>query len=794
MAQADSTPGARVVDLVRAVATFLSLALAAAGHVYDGRARQLDVAIPRVDTSVTVDGRLDEPVWRRAALLNGFSQYQPVDGLPAADSTEVLVWYSPHAIYFGIRAFEAHGNVVRATLADRDAIDADDNVQILLDTYDDHRRAFEFAVNPLGIQADGVRSEGQDAGAAGGGNAATGRFDGIIDLNPDFVWQSRGHVTSWGYEVEVRIPLKSLRYQSANPQNWGLQIVRQVQHSGYEDTWTPVVRASASFLGQAGQLIGLHDLHRGIVMDVDPEVTTKIQGAPVPAVPGYAYNTTPEAGGTLHLGLTSNLSLAATAHPDFSQIEADVPQVTVNQRFALFYPEKRTFFLDGLEQYDTPNRLIYTRQIVQPVAGAKLIGKVGGTNIAYLGAVDRADSVTGDNPIFNILRLRHDLGAGSTAGLVYTDRVDGSAYNRVAGGDARILWRKIWFSQVQFVHAWTRDATGTHGGTLWDVVLGDRTGRSYGNHFELDGITQDFQAASGFVNRTGIVSARAFNRFTWYGAPGALVEELSTFLMVSPLWRYDDFWHARSPIEGTLGTTWTATLRGGWNVNVAIDDNLQRFDSTAYTGYAVDRGTDTIPFVVPRTLYHLPSGSVGFSTPNRALTVTGNASYGAAPIFAEAATGRELSLSASLAWHPITTLRASATWVHDHLFRAQGRGEFALTNIPRLEVDYQINRALFVRYIGQYVAQRQAAPQDARTGGALLLANPGGTGYVAVRGLGSNLFNNYFLLSYKPSPGTVFFLGYGSSLTEPTAFAFSPAGLTRTGDAVFVKASYSWRP
>ena len=208
----------------------------------------------------------------------------------------------------------------------------------------------------------------------------------------------------------------------------------------------------------------------------------------------------------------------------------------------------------------------------------------------------------------------------------------------------------------------------------------------------------------------------------------------------------------------------------------------------------MNRGADTIPFVVPRTLYHLGAASLGFSTPNRALTQSGNAGYGAAPIFAEAATGRELSLSASLAWHPITTLRASATWVHDHLFRAHGAGEFALTNIPRLEVDYQITRALFVRYIGQYVAERQAAPHDAATGDPLLLANAGGGGYAALPGVSSNTFDNYFLLSYKPSPGTVFFLGYGTSLTEPTAFAFSRTALTRTGDGVFVKASYSWRP
>src|SRR5881296_853998 len=174
------------------------------GPVYDGRARQLDVSLPRIDTTITIDGRLDEPVWQRAAMLTGFSQYRPVDSRPAADSTEVLVWYAPDAIWFGIRAYESHGPVVRATLADRDNIDADDNIQILLDTYNDRRRALLFAVNPLGAQEDGVRSEGL-AGAAGGANAGF-RFDGVIDLNPDYVYQSHGRVTSWGYEVEVRIP------------------------------------------------------------------------------------------------------------------------------------------------------------------------------------------------------------------------------------------------------------------------------------------------------------------------------------------------------------------------------------------------------------------------------------------------------------------------------------------------------------------------------------------------------------------------------------------------------------
>ncbi len=757
---------------------------------YNGRARQLDVEAPRIDTTVIVDGTLGEAVWASAARLTGFSQYRPVDGLPAADSTEIFVWYSRDAIYFGVRAYEPHGNVVRATLTDRDNIDSNDNVQILLDTYSDHRRALLFAVNPLGVQEDGVRSEGQDAGAAGGGGGPTGRFDGTIDLNPDFVWQSRGRVTPWGYEIEVRIPFRSLRFQDADPQTWGMQIVREVQHSGYEDTWTPTVRANASFLIQSGRLAGLTELHRGLVMDVIPEATTRIDGDSSNGQ--YRYGTHPALGGTLLWGITPGLSLSATAHPDFSQVETDVAQVTLNQRFALFFPEKRPFFLEGLEQYDTPNRLIYTRNIVQPVAGAKLTGKVGGTSIAYLGAVDEADSATGRNPVFNLLRMRRDLGASSTMGLVYTDLIDGGDYNRVGGADARFVWKKLWFSQAQVVGSWTRDGTGSRSGALWDLTLADRTGRAYGNHFELMGVSPDFVAASGFVNRTGIVQGRFFNRYTAYGAPHAFVEQFSTFLSIQPLWRYDDFSHFRGTFEGGISLSPGATLRGGWNVNAQISDNHQRFDHAAYDGYAVAGASDTAAFVVPHGLYNLLGGNVGVTSPNRAVILSANLSYGEAVIFAEAAKGRELTAQLDVTWHPTRLLRLDAGWVHDRLTRSRDGSRFALTNIPRVKLEYQLTRSIFLRYVSQYVAQQQAALEDPRTGEPLVQRATSAASFAPLGALESNVFRNDVLFSYKPIPGTVVFVGYGTSLTEPSAFSFS-SDLRKVTDGAFVKVSYLFR-
>ena len=245
--------------------------------VYHGRRGQLAVAPPRVEASVTVDGVLDEPVWARAALLTGFSQFAPRDGIAAADSTEVLVWYSPTAVHFGIRAFEPHGEV-RTTLAERDKIGSDDYVQLLLDTFKDGRQAMVFVVNPLGVQADGVLKETGQASNSSFMGATQSRES--ADLSPDFVFQSKGRVTPWGFEVEVRIPFKSLRYQSAAAQTWGLNITRRVQHSGYEDSWTPAQRANTSFLAQSGTLTGLTDLRRGLVLDLTPEVTDRADGGP----------------------------------------------------------------------------------------------------------------------------------------------------------------------------------------------------------------------------------------------------------------------------------------------------------------------------------------------------------------------------------------------------------------------------------------------------------------------------------------------------------------------------------
>src|SRR3954449_1718647 len=385
-----------------------TLLVALSAAAFSGRVNQIHVQAPRLESTVTIDGVLDDAAWTEAVRLTGFSQYAPVDGRQAEQVTEVLVFYSPTAIYFGIRAQAPPGSV-HATLANRDRIDADDAIHIFLNPFNDGRQAFVFGVNPLGIQSDGALVEGTgNRGATAFSALESGRES--TDLTPDYVYESKGRVTADGYEIEIAIPFKTLRFPATRVQTWSVNITRRVQSSGQEDSWTPARRAQSSFLSQSGTLDGLTDLHRGLVLDLNPVITAKADG--VSAGDRWTYDTHhPEFGGNIRWGVTPNLTMNGTINPDFSQVEADASQFTFDPRSALFFPEKRPFFLDGAELFSAPNNLIYTRRIAAPVTAIKLTGKSAGTDIALLSAVDdTATSLSGlEHPVFTIARIQHDL-------------------------------------------------------------------------------------------------------------------------------------------------------------------------------------------------------------------------------------------------------------------------------------------------------------------------------------------------------------------------------------------------
>src|SRR5258708_21059625 len=204
---------------------------------------------------------------------------------------------------------------------------------------------------------------------------------------------------------------------------------------------------------------------------------------------------------------------------------------------------------------------------------------------------------------------------------------------------------------------------------MWDATLFDRTGRSYGNHGEVEGGSPGFSSSSGFVARVDVVGGRFFNRFSWYGRPGALVEQFSTFTGIVPLWRYDDFFKAKSTIEGDVETQWTANLRGGWGANMHIADAEQVFDPRLYAGYTSDSVT---PFAVPHGLYGLWSANGGINTPNRALVGALSLGYGAVASFVEAAPGPQVHPPPGITWRPPTALPLHALWQHQRITPPRG--------------------------------------------------------------------------------------------------------------------------
>jgi hypothetical protein len=741
------------------------------------------VTIPRVETTVAIDGVLDEPVWQEAARLDGFYQFRPVDSRPAEDSTVVLIWYAPDAIHIGIMAYDREPGSVRATVSDRDNIGSDDQVTIYLDTFNDQRRAYFFGVNPFGVQDDGVRAEG--------GFTTSGFGSGTTDRNPDFLWQSSGKQTTFGWVAELRIPFKSLRWSGSNEQTWGFNVQRTTRRTGYEDTWTDVRRANASFLGQAGRITGIRDIRRGIVTELQPTFVADAPGQRLGSGEFDRGDINAEFGANLRLGFTS-LTLDATYNPDFSQVESDVGLVTINERFALFFPERRPFFLEGIDLFSSPNNLVYTRTVANPIAGAKITGKFGAWSLAHLTALDEfsqsGNLAPGEEALVNITRVRRDIGAGSVVGLTLTNRDENDQANRVLSADTRLIFGGMYYFGAQVGVSTTDkqfdDVVEDRTGALWELEF-DRTGRGWGFNYKLTSTGEDFETWSGFVNRTGVVRASGFNRLTWYGQRGAALEQLTLFGGGQRFWETGNLFGSGA-IEGSEELNATATLRGGWNINGQGEFGFVRFHPDDYAGYAVQGPTAVQPFPLASGVFDALNGRIGFNTPSwRTWDAGVSLSGGESAIFPEAAPGNFVSVSGNINVRPSSLIRVGGSLTLQKLSRARDGSEFARTILPRVKLEVQPNRSLFFRLVGEYRSERQSAPVDPVDGLPIL------RGGVPLSATATNRLRMDWLASYEPTPGSVVFLGYGSTLRGNRPLTFRE--LERSDDAFFMKVAYLFR-
>jgi Domain of unknown function (DUF5916)/Carbohydrate family 9 binding domain-like len=411
------------------------------------------LAITRFAKPPVIDGKLDDDVWKQAVVLRDFLQISPGDNIAPSKPTEMMIGYDAHTFYMAFRCYD-EPDKIRATVVKRDQVFNEDNVRVFIDTFNDQRRAYVLGFNPLGIQADGIMTEGSGT-----------------DFSVDIVMESKGLITSDGWTLEVAIPFKSLRYEAGKGKLWGINAWRNIDRFNDEiDSWMPNSRDISSQLSQEGHLTGLEDVSTEHTLEVIPSITLSETGKRVNALslaqlaedptrkdPGRILNQSIRAdlGVTAKYSLSPTVSLDLAINPDFAQVEADQTVVTANQRFPIFFDEKRPFFLEGIDIFQTSIRAVHTRAIVDPDLAVKLSGKRGRNTFGLLLASDNApgnfteeernDPSTlpaiqrflDKNAYIGILRLKHDIGKGSNIGLLFTSYNFIEKHNQLGGIDGR---------------------------------------------------------------------------------------------------------------------------------------------------------------------------------------------------------------------------------------------------------------------------------------------------------------------------------------------------------------------
>jgi hypothetical protein len=362
-------------------------------------------------------------------------------------------------------------------------------------------------------------------------------------------------------------------------------------------------------------------------------------------------------------------------------------------------------------------------------------------------------------------------------------RDSGSFYNRVVAGDARIVFAGLYYVESQLGGSWTRRGAGVHADPIWKLEF-DRTGRAWGFNYQLNGVAPDFETDAGFVNRRAVVSGRALNRFTWYGADRGALERITVFLGPNRVWRYDDFGR-NGASEGTDFANASFRLRGDWELGLRASRDFVDIDGTTFSAYTVMLPAGPQPYS-PLERVSGPAVEVSVRTPTyQAFDANAAVSTGRVAIFSEGSAGAQRSVGGSISLRPSASVRIGAGAAYQRIERVVDGSEYARTILPRLRAEFQPTRAFFIRGIAEYRAERRSALRAAATGYPLAING------VPVAGVDTNSLRVDFLASYRPTPGTVAFFGYGASLNEPDSFGFRD--LTRSSDGLFMKLAYQLR-
>ena len=786
------------------------------------------VRIPHFDKAPVIDGKLDDEVWKHAVVLKDFYQVQPGDNTPPSKPTEVLLGLDSRFLYVAFHCYD-EPDKVRATIAKRDDIFNDDYVGILFDTFHDKRKAYEFDFNPLGIQADGIWTDGQNE-----------------DFSPDIVMESKGVVTNDGWTVEVAIPFKSLRYVAGKDKLWGAHFWRRIKRLNNElDMWMPLNRDISSWLQQAGQLSGLEGISAERTLELIPSLTlsetgkrkaslsaAQLRTMSKPFDPGRFVNEPVkfDPGLTGKYTITPNVVLDFAVNPDFAQVESDQLVVTANQRFPIFFEEKRPFFLEGKDIFTTQISAVHTRAIVDPEFAVKLTGKVDRNTFGLLVGGDTGpgnyspEEALSANPRFvgkkanvGILRAKRDIGTkDSFIGFLGTYRRFVDVYNLLGGFDTRLRVDKqtTFSAQALFTRSRQPFFYPDEGQTLDRredglAYAGDynKNGRHFGYELSAIGRSRFFRSDVGFNRRTNTNNLNGFFRYNSEPKPKAR--------LIS--WRfYDDI---------STNFDWQGHSQN-LNNETQIQFNLRRSTSL---GFGFDRGYErvfesefgptrrpgvncivknTCTFAGPdgerSTLNHglymfagsTPSKKYDFNMSLNRVWGSFDYDFGAGPKFprvspqalaaAQASAagscsalnppalckapldpgpGDFIHFDAQVNYKPISALRATLNFTKERLVRYDTKRVAFDENIISLRSTYQFTRFVFAR------------------------------GRIDFDSIASNI-KGQFLFGWTPNPGTAFYVGYNDDLSRhgfnPFTGQIEP-GFRRNGRTFFIKMSYLFR-
>ena len=712
--------------------------------------------VHRATSKITLDGVLDEPAWDDAAEMVVAYEWFPGNNVRPPVETRAYLTFDDANLLIGFRAKDPRPEQIRAHLMDRDQIDTliqDDYVIVSIDTFNDQRRYFQFRVNPLGVQADALSSE----------------VDRSEDWSWDMIWESRGRLTADGYEVEIALPFNQLRFPNLEgAQTWGIDVGRSYPRSSRHR-----LNASGRDYDQScrvcqfHKITGLEGLSPGRNLELDPTVTAT-RTDELDAFPGGTLepgDETTDAGLTVRWGITPNLTMAGTLNPDFSQVEADVAQLDINERFALFFEEKRPFFLEGADSFNVLNRVVFTRTLVDPDWGLKLTGKQGRNGLGLFVAEDSVNSLIfpsnqGSRSTLlrrsvnsAVVRYRRDVGAASALGLLYTGREDAGYHNHVVGFDGFFRPRETDTLIVQYLRSDTRypqvlaaefgQPRGAFDDDLWEVRY-ERDTREWNFAVDYEDYGPGFRADSGFMPRVDIRKAQIIGSRRFWGDADDWFDQFVIGAYANHIEDHegqltDQAWQLFSSLVGPLQSAvdLTATHRKeyfGGTLYASLDSfeisvELQPTGSVKLQAYAAV--SDTIDYE-----HNRPADELVINP-----TV-------------EARIGRRVNLEL------------------DHLLQRLDvdGGELFEANLTQLRAVYNFNTRMFVRAILQRLdVERDPALHDAR-----------------VEPTVETLFTQ-LLFSYKLNARTVLFLGYSDN-----QLALDRVDRTRTDRTLFFKVGYAW--